>query len=119
MSDLGITKYLKTNSIKIWEDMVVCGPCWQKLSDIAIKLLSAQGSETICQRKISMKRLAINNRRLSTKEDLVEAQFRLSCNKPPENGKVISLNDLAYKKLRHQKTKSKELVQTLISTFKT
>lgn len=117
-TDLGIIHYQKNSDVKIWKDMAIHSPCWKFLSDIALTLISAQGSETICERKISMQRATITNRRLSSKEDLVEARFRLACNKPPDCGKVVSLNDLANKKMQQQKIKIKELAQSLISKYK-
>ena len=93
-----IIHYKKDNLFKIWNDIAVYNPSWHKLSEIAITLLSAQGSETICERKISQQRIAITNRRLSSKFDLVEARFRLSCNNPPEIGVVKSLNDLVQRR---------------------
>ena len=104
--------------LKIWNDFSLVNPSWQKLSEIAITLLSAQGSETICERKISQQRLSITNRRLSSKADLIEARFRLSCNKPPENGKVISLNDLSHRKRDQKRNKQRELTQTLLQKYK-
>ena len=86
---------------------------WKLLSDIAIRLLCAQGSETICERKISLQRLSITNRRQCSNEDLVEARFRMSCNKPPNSGVVKSLKMLSNERMLNKKLRSKELVRTL------
>ena len=118
VNELEITNYSKDNIIKIWNDVSLYNPSWKKLSEIAIALLSAQGSETICERKISQQRLSITNRRLSSKVDLIEARFRLSCNKPPESGTVKSLNDLSHRKNDQKRIKQKELTQTILKQYK-
>ena len=75
--------------------------------------MSAQGSETICERKISAQRASINNRRQISEEDLVEARFRLSCNKPPNSGIVSSLQNLDCERKQNEKAKAKAIIDSL------
>lgn len=50
------------------------------LTDIA---MSPQRSQAICVRKILSQEAFLNNKLQISKEDLVGARFRLSCNMPP------------------------------------
>ena len=118
VNELDITNYSKDNIIKIWNDVSLYNPSWKKLSEIAIALLSAQGTDIICERKISQQRLSTTNRRLSSKVDLIEVRFRLSCNKPPESGTVKSLNDFSHRKNDQKRIKQKVLTQTILKQYK-
>lgn len=114
VSQLRIPHYTKESCYKIWNNLAVFKGGWKYLSKIAIQLLSAQASETICERKISCQRYSITNRRQNSNEDLVEARFRLSCNEPPYDGFVKSLKYLANEQYKKFKEKAKEFHQTLI-----
>ena len=113
VSELQITRYSKENTLNIWKDHVIFGGGWKYLSKIASRLLSAQASETICERKISSQRYSITNRRQASNDDLVEARFRLSCNKP-KNGVVTSLLSIQTEKQKKAKTREKE-IKTLLT----
>lgn len=115
VSQLRISHYTREDCYKIWNNLAVYKGGWKYLSKIAIQLLSAQASETICERKISCQRYSITNRRQNSKEDLVEARFRLSCNEPPYDGFVKSLKYLANEKYKKFKENAKQLNQTLIT----
>lgn len=110
---MDIRHYTKEDQFKIWKDLSLVSKSWKILSEIAIHLFCAQGSETICERKISMQRLAITNRRQMSNEDLVEARFRLSCNKPPLSGIVKSLKSLDIENKNIKKGKIKEMLNIL------
>ena len=114
VQQLKIKHYTRENSYRIWNDFSIYKVGWKYLSKIAIQLLSAQAAETICERKISCQRISITNRRQNTKEDLIEARFRLSCNEPPSDGIVRSLKDLANDKYQKAKNKVKEMKQSLL-----
>ena len=113
VQELQISQYRKERLFKIWKDLALYTPGWKMLADIATRLMSAQGSETICERKISAQRASINNRRQISEEDLVEARFRLSCNKPPNSGIVSSLQNLDCERKQNEKAKAKAIIDSL------
>lgn len=52
-------------------------PIWSTIADIAMRLHSSPCSEASCERTISMQRLVLTARRMSSKKDLLDARLTL------------------------------------------
>ena len=65
--------------------------------------------------KYPVKDIPLQTEEKKSKEDLVEARFRFSCNEPPRDGIVKSLKSLANERYEKNKMKVKELNQTSLN----
>ena len=60
-----------------WEHIRDLGPIWNTLAEIAMRLHCSPCSEASCERTISLQRIVLTARRMSSKKDLLDARLTL------------------------------------------
>ena len=65
------------NGDYFWQHIRGINPIWDTLGEIAMRLHCSPCSEASCERTISMQRIVLTARRMSSKKDLLDARLTL------------------------------------------
>ena len=60
-----------------WQNIRRFDPCWNVIGEVAMRLHSSPCSEASCERTISLQRIVLTARRMSSKKQLLDARLTL------------------------------------------